>query len=99
VAQVARGPSLLILAREGAAAGPKSLGKAARFVVDHATCPVLLVWPGQPPDTPLPPPPPERERDRPYRQRHRDQPGPPPGPGAPPGAGHRISGWSRPAPG
>jgi len=75
VAEAARGASLLILAREGGAAGPKSLGKAARFVVDHATCPVLLVWPGTPPDTPLPPPPPP-----PGGKRHGGKHGPPPPP-------------------
>ena len=38
---------LLILARDGdrSRLGPKSLGRASRFVVDHAPCPVLLVWP------------------------------------------------------
>ncbi len=38
---------LLVMARDGdrSRLGPKSLGKAARFVVDHAACPVLLVWP------------------------------------------------------
>ncbi len=86
VTLAARDASLLILAREGGAAGPKSLGRAARFVVDHATCPVLLVWPGPPPDTPLPPPPPEHGPDRPHR-RHRDQHGPPPAPEPPPTAG------------
>lgn len=42
---------LLIMARDGdrSRLGPKSLGKAARFVVDHAACPVLLVWPESPP--------------------------------------------------
>jgi len=42
---------LLVLARDGdqARLGPKSLGKATRFVVDHAACPVLLIWPGSPP--------------------------------------------------
>jgi nucleotide-binding universal stress UspA family protein len=55
---------LLIMARDGdlARLGPKSLGKAARFVVDHAPCPVLLVWPEPAPDVgtiPSPPPPPE----------------------------------------
>jgi len=52
---------LLILARDGdrARLGPKSLGKATRFVVDHAACPVLLVWPGSPPGVgTIPPPPP-----------------------------------------
>jgi hypothetical protein len=62
------GADLLVLARDGddAHLGPKSLGKHARFVVDHAPCRVLLVWPGEPPDaTDLPPPPPpphERRR-------------------------------------
>lgn len=58
----AAGADLLIMARDGdqARLGPKSLGKAARFVVDHAPCPVLLVWPGTAPAiTTMPPPPPE----------------------------------------
>ena len=46
VVQAAQGADLLILARQGGEAGPRSLGKAARFVVDHAACPVLLLWPG-----------------------------------------------------
>ena len=65
VVDAARGADLLVLAREGAAAGPKSLGKAARFVVDHAACPVLLIWPGPVPDRPLPPPPPPHRRPHP----------------------------------
>ena len=51
---------LLIVARDGdrARLGPKSLGKTTRFVVDHAPCPVLLVWPESPPGvTTIPPPP------------------------------------------
>ncbi|MEV7621862.1 universal stress protein [Actinoplanes sp. NPDC089786] len=38
---------LLVLARDGdrLALGPRSLGHATRFVVDHAPCSVLLVWP------------------------------------------------------
>ncbi|GLF92928.1 universal stress protein [Streptomyces yaizuensis] len=41
---------LLVCARDGDRAdpGPRSLGPATRFVVDHALCPVLLVWPGPP---------------------------------------------------
>jgi nucleotide-binding universal stress UspA family protein len=70
VVDEARGADLLILARLGAEAGPRSLGKAARFVVDHAACPVLLVWPGAAPQGPLPPPPPH------------GRPEPPPRPGA-----------------
>jgi nucleotide-binding universal stress UspA family protein len=40
---------LLVLARDGTArAGPKSIGPRSRFVVDHAPCEVLLVWPERP---------------------------------------------------
>jgi nucleotide-binding universal stress UspA family protein len=28
--------------------GPRSLGPTARYVVDHAPCAVLLVWPDTP---------------------------------------------------
>ena len=51
---------LLIVARDGdrSRLGPKSLGKATRFVVDHAACPVLLVWPEAAPDVGTIPPPP-----------------------------------------
>ena len=51
---------LLIVARDGdrARLGPKSLSKTTRFVVDHAACPVLLVWPGSAPDVSTIPPPP-----------------------------------------
>ncbi len=59
---------LLVMARDGdrSRLGPKSLGKAARFVVDHAACPVLLVWPESAPDLgTIPPPPPHpAPRDR-----------------------------------
>ncbi|MGW8765168.1 universal stress protein [Streptomyces sp. NPDC055815] len=61
VVAAAEGSELLILARDGDRShlGPHSLGPAARFVVDHAPCPVLLVWPEAPPGLPtLPPPPP-----------------------------------------
>ena len=57
VVTAAQGAALLVAAREGAAAGPKSLGKTARFVVDHAACPVLLIWPGPVPEGPPPRPP------------------------------------------
>jgi nucleotide-binding universal stress UspA family protein len=37
---------LLVLARDGRPPpGPKSLGPRIRFVVDHAPCGVMLVWP------------------------------------------------------
>jgi nucleotide-binding universal stress UspA family protein len=58
---------LLICARDGdrERLGPRSLGPAARFVVDHAPCPVLLVWPQEAPgldSLPPPPPPPPGRR-------------------------------------
>jgi hypothetical protein len=34
-----------IVARDSDHHGPKSLAPATRFVVDHARCPILLVWP------------------------------------------------------
>jgi nucleotide-binding universal stress UspA family protein len=71
VIAAAEGAHLLILARDGdqARLGPKSLGRASRFVVDHAPCPVLLVWPAPAPDlATIPAPPPH------------DPPPPPPAP-------------------
>lgn len=67
VTAAAQAAGLLVVARDGdrTHAGPKSLGPAARFVVDHAPCPVLLVWPGSPPAGGLPPAPPHPQRHRP----------------------------------
>ena len=65
VVTAAAGADLLILARDGDRShlGPRSLGPASRFVVDHAPCQILLVWPAAapamlPPPSPPPPPPP-----------------------------------------
>ncbi|WP_211177405.1 universal stress protein [Pseudonocardia acidicola] len=64
VVQAAHGADLLICARDGHGGrlGPRSLAPPTRFVVDHAPCPVLLVWPGPAPgiDSLPPPPPPHR---------------------------------------
>jgi nucleotide-binding universal stress UspA family protein len=61
VIAAAEGADLLILARDGdhSRLGPKSLGRAGRFIVDHAPCPLLLLWPEPAPDlaTLLPRPP------------------------------------------
>ena len=60
VVAAAEGMDLLILARdgEGDRLGPRSLGPGVRFVVDHAPCDVLLIWPnGAPEVATLPPPP------------------------------------------
>jgi len=60
VVLAADGAELLICARDGDRAhlGPRSLGPTTRFVVDHAPCPVLLVWPEQAPRAESLPPPP-----------------------------------------
>jgi nucleotide-binding universal stress UspA family protein len=61
VGAVAQDVDLLVVARDGdrSRLGPRSLGHATRFVVDHAPCPVLLVWPDDPPGIEsIPPPPP-----------------------------------------
>lgn len=65
VTDAARDSDVLVVGRGGApVAGPKSLGPAARFVVDHAPCPVLLV-PGTS-GPPGPPPHPATGRHRPH---------------------------------
>ncbi len=61
VVAAAEGADLLVLARDGdrSRLGPHSLGPHSRFIVDHAPCPVLLVWPDAAPGTDtIPPPPP-----------------------------------------
>ncbi|KNB53224.1 universal stress protein [Streptomyces caatingaensis] len=62
VVAAAEGAGLLVLARDGDRnrLGPRSLGPESRFVVDHAPCPVLLVWPEPAPDVGTIPPPPRR---------------------------------------
>jgi nucleotide-binding universal stress UspA family protein len=78
VVAAADGADLLIVARDGDRhrLGPKSLGRASRFVVDHAPCSVLLVWPEASPGiATIPPPPPV-----PPQPGHHPPPGPPPPP-------------------
>ena len=66
VIAAADGAGMLILARDGdqARLGPKSLGHTSRFILDHAPCPVLLVWAAPAPAIntlpPAPPRPPQR---------------------------------------
>jgi nucleotide-binding universal stress UspA family protein len=62
VVAAADGIDILILARDGDRdrLGPRSLGPATRFVIDHAPCRVLLIWPDSAPGLTtiqLPPPP------------------------------------------
>ena len=50
VLEQAVGFDLLVLARDGVARRePKSVGREPRFVIDHAGCEVLVVWPEPPP--------------------------------------------------
>jgi nucleotide-binding universal stress UspA family protein len=67
---------LLVLGRDGdhARLGPRSLGRATRFVLDHAPCRVLLVWPDEPPSLATLPSPPDGAPPGPH------PPPPPPGP-------------------
>jgi nucleotide-binding universal stress UspA family protein len=68
VVEAAQEADLLVVARDGDRhrLGPASLGPATRFVVDHAPCPVLLVWPEETPTVDsLPPPPPHPPSPRP----------------------------------
>jgi nucleotide-binding universal stress UspA family protein len=80
VSAIAEGVELLVVARDGdrSRLGPHSLGPATRFIVDHAPCPVLLVWPDEAPGIESIPPPPG----------HHPQP-PPPGHHPPPHGPHR----------
>jgi nucleotide-binding universal stress UspA family protein len=60
VVAAAEGEDLLVVARDGdlRRLGPHSFNPATRFVVDHAPCAVLLVWPSAPPSVGSIPPPP-----------------------------------------
>jgi nucleotide-binding universal stress UspA family protein len=67
VVAAAEHAELLVLARDGDRThlGPRSLGPASRFIVDHAPCPVLLVWPEAAPGiATIPPPPPHPPHHR-----------------------------------
>jgi nucleotide-binding universal stress UspA family protein len=77
VIEAAQGAELLVAARDGdrSRLGPASLGPATRFVVDHAPCPVLLVWPDPAPGlASMPPPPPRPPGAGPPRRPRRPPP-------------------------
>jgi nucleotide-binding universal stress UspA family protein len=78
VGAVAHGVDLLVVARDGdrSRLGPHSLAPATRFVVDHAPCAVLLVWPDEPPGIESMPPPPPPGHHPPARGPHGES-GPP----------------------
>ena len=67
------GADLLICARDGdqRRLGPRSLGPATRFVVDHAPCAVLLIWPDTAPGLrSIPPRPQHPPGHEPSQHRH-----------------------------
>ena len=72
VVLAADGVDLLIVSRDGdrRRLGPHSLGHATRFVVDHAPCAVLLVWPESAPAVSTIPPPPPPGAPPPLRPPH-----------------------------
>jgi nucleotide-binding universal stress UspA family protein len=77
VVAAAEDAELLVVARDGdhTRLGPHSLGRATRFVVDHAPSRVLLIWPDEPPglDT-IPPRPEQHERHTPPKHHDRHRP-------------------------
>lgn len=64
IVEAARDADVLVVARDGdrGRLGPPSLGNHTRFVIDHAPCAVLLLWPERAPDVSTIPPPPPHER-------------------------------------
>ena len=56
VIEAAAEADLLVVVRDSRHPGPHSFSHAARYVVDHAPCNVVLVWPGGGPDGPAPKP-------------------------------------------
>jgi nucleotide-binding universal stress UspA family protein len=68
VVAAAERADLLVLARDGdrARLGPRSLGPATRFVIDHAPCRVLLIWPDTVPELGTIPPAPPPGAPRPH---------------------------------
>ena len=76
VVAACQGATLLVCARDGdhSRLGPHSLGHHTRFVVDHAPCAVLLIWPDEAPGLGSIPPPPD-QHPTPHRPPH---PGPTP---------------------
>lgn len=71
VVTAAADADLLVVARGGdqSRLGPKSLGKETRFIVDHAPCPVLLIWPGAAPGLATAPPFSRPPHERPPHER------------------------------
>jgi hypothetical protein len=57
VLEAARAADLLVMSRATLEPGPHSIVHAARFVLDHARCQELLVWPGEPQPLTEPPKP------------------------------------------
>jgi nucleotide-binding universal stress UspA family protein len=69
VVEASQRADLLIVARDGdrTRLGPKSLGRQSRFIVDHAPCTVLLLWPEGAPGFDSIPPAPRHPHPPPHR--------------------------------
>jgi nucleotide-binding universal stress UspA family protein len=82
VVRAAEDADLLICARDGdrERLGPRSLGHVTRFVVDHAPCPVLVVWPQEPPALDSMPPPPPHKKPKKHKDKKHPKPPKPPEP-------------------
>jgi nucleotide-binding universal stress UspA family protein len=59
VMDAAADADVLVLARETRHPGPHSIGHNSRFIVDHAPCALVLVWPEGAPDSAAPKPKPK----------------------------------------
>jgi nucleotide-binding universal stress UspA family protein len=79
VIEAADGADWFVMARDGdrSRLGPRSLGRAARFIIDHAPCTVELIWPEETPELDTIPPSPPNLQSPPN----------PPGPQGPPAPG------------
>jgi nucleotide-binding universal stress UspA family protein len=77
VVAAAAGFDLLVVSRDGdrSRLGPKSLGPPTRFVVDHAPCPVLLIWPEPAPGLDSIPAPKHGQKHRPGEHPPKHEPG------------------------
>jgi nucleotide-binding universal stress UspA family protein len=66
VVSACAGFDVLVLARDGdrSRLGPRSLGHATRFVVDHTPCKIFLVWPEASPGLSTIPPRPRHDQRR-----------------------------------
>jgi len=76
VIEAARDADVLVAVRDTRDLGPRSIGHATRFVIDHAPCRLLLAWPQGGPQGRPPPPPPHHPHGAPPPPPHEAPPPP-----------------------